>query len=314
MREGEKGVTGGERRRGKEEGEREEVMAEGGGGKIYDLIEEGGLDKGMNENGDEGESGSGGENGSESEGEGEDGCWTYSFQPDALEPMKTYSMRVQWECKGTLSPTTTTTIQAKPLKSSKSDWGEEGVFVAPKMCVWKECPEGVAWGRRYYTTAGQKVARRVGREIDEWCTVVGATPLPLGEDAGTATAWGVKVVESSGGCAGAMSIGVAPFDIDQNADRNFEKCGWYFCCFGSVLCSGPPHNYRDKKYGPRRDYGEYVHTGDTVGVVMDTAKGELSFVLKGVNLGVAYKGIPLDKPLVPCAILRFEDDAVEIIF
>ena len=57
--------------------------------------------------------------------------------------------------------------------------------------------------------------------------------------------------------------------------------------------------YRGKEHGPRKVGGQYVHTGDSVGVVMDTAKGELSFALKGVNLGVAYEGIPLDKPLVP---------------
>ena len=45
---------------------------------------------------------------------------------------------------------------------------------------------------------------------------------------------------------------------------------------------------------------------------MDTAKGELSFVLNGVNLGVAYDGIPLDKPLVPCALLYYEGDSVEL--
>ena len=37
-----------------------------------------------------------------------------------------------------------------------------------------------------------------------------------------------------------------------------------------------------------------------MGVVIDTAKDELSFVANGVNLGVAFDGIPLDKPLVPC--------------
>ena len=46
---------------------------------------------------------------------------------------------------------------------------------------------------------------------------------------------------------------------------------------------------------------------------MDTAKGELSFVLNGVNHGVAYEGIPLDKPLVPCVILYCNDDSVELI-
>ena len=47
---------------------------------------------------------------------------------------------------------------------------------------------------------------------------------------------------------------------------------------------------------------------------MDTAKGDLSFVLNGVNLGIAFEGIPLDKPLVPCVILYFKDDSVELVF
>ena len=46
---------------------------------------------------------------------------------------------------------------------------------------------------------------------------------------------------------------------------------------------------------------------------MDTTKGELSFAVNGVNLGVAYDGIPLDKHLVPCVILRYEGDSVELI-
>ena len=44
---------------------------------------------------------------------------------------------------------------------------------------------------------------------------------------------------------------------------------------------------------------------------MDTAKGELSFSLNGANFGVAYEGIPLDKPLIPCVILWWPDDSVE---
>ena len=43
------------------------------------------------------------------------------------------------------------------------------------------------------------------------------------------------------------------------------------------------------------------------------AKGELSFALNGVGFGVAFKGIPLDKPLVPCAVLYYEYDSVELI-
>ena len=80
-----------------------------------------------------------------------------------------------------------------------------------------------------------------------------------------------------------------------------------------MLCSGPPHNYRGKAYGPRKEGGGYVRTGDSVGVVMDTAKGELSFVLDGVNTGVAYEGIPLDKPLIPCVLLFYKGDSVELV-
>ena len=46
---------------------------------------------------------------------------------------------------------------------------------------------------------------------------------------------------------------------------------------------------------------------------MDTTKGELSFVVSGVNLGVAFDGIPLDKPLIPYVLLGNEGDSVELI-
>ena len=107
-------------------------------------------------------------------------------------------------------------------------------------------------------------------------------------------------------------IGVAPFGIDQNT-CNYNKFGWYVRFYSSTLRSGPPHNYKEKAYGPRKEEGEYVHEGDSIGVLMDTAKGELSFALDGASLGVAYEGIPLDKPLVPCVILYNKGDSVELV-
>ena len=127
------------------------------------------------------------------------------------------------------------------------------------------------------------------------------------------TSWSIKILKSKDESGNDIFVGVAPFDIDQNEYCNNIKCGWYFDCYDSKLCSGPPHNYIDKDYGPRKESGQYVHTGDSVGVVMDTAKGELSFVLNGVNLGVAFDGIPLDKPLVPCVLLYYKGDSVELI-
>ena len=108
-------------------------------------------------------------------------------------------------------------------------------------------------------------------------------------------------------------IGIAPSDIDLNENCNYKRCGWHFNCYWSALWSGPPHNYEGKKYGPRKKDGTYVNERDSVGVVMDTAKGELSFFVNGVNLGVAFDGIPLDKPLVPCVLLYREGDSVELV-
>ena len=141
-----------------------------------------------------------------------------------------------------------------------------------------------------------------------YSTIIGSTPLPPNK----VTSWNIKVLKSGDNNGHGVWVGVAPSDIDQNENNNHNKSGWYFYCYCSALWSGPPHNYEGTEYGPRKEYGEYVHTGDSVGVVMDTAKGELSFVLNGVNLGVAFKGIPLDKPLVPCVLLYWNSDSVEL--
>ena len=46
---------------------------------------------------------------------------------------------------------------------------------------------------------------------------------------------------------------------------------------------------------------------------MDTTKGELSFALNGVNFCLGYVGIPFDKPLVPCVLLKeYGDDSAEL--
>ena len=86
-----------------------------------------------------------------------------------------------------------------------------------------------------------------------------------------------KVLKSNDNNVFGIYIGVAPFDIDLNENYNFEKCGWFFDYHSSTLCSGPPHSYKGKEYGPRKEEDEYVHTGDSVGVVMNTIKGELYF-------------------------------------
>ena len=171
---------------------------------------------------------------------------------------------------------------------------------------WKECPDNVDESRKYSVDEGNsRVATKMS--YSGCCTLTGNTPLPLNK----VISWNIKILSSEYNGSG-IYIGVAPSGINQN-DDNYNKCGWYFNCYDSTLWSGPPHNLRRKEYGPREEDGEYIHTGDSVGVVMDTTKGELSFVVNGVNLGVAFDGIPLDKSLVPCVLLEKKGDSVELI-
>ena len=173
-------------------------------------------------------------------------------------------------------------------------------------CTWKKCPDNVYDDRKYSVDKkNQKVAINTGGH----CTIIGSNLIPQNKE----TSWSIKILKSYDNNGHGIYIGVVPFDIDQNNNKNYE-CGWYLHCFYTELYSGPPHNYRHKKYDLTKEKGQYVHTGDSVGVVMDTTKGELTFVLNGVNFGIAYDGIPLDKPLVPCVLLNHLGDFVELSF
>ena len=180
-------------------------------------------------------------------------------------------------------------------------------------CVWEKCPDDVEKKCRYFVD--EKNPRIIGKKKDEnvifWdesCSnAFGNKPIPLNK----VTSWSIKILNSKDNDGYGICIGVAPSDIDRSDTYITAECGWYFDCYNSTLYSGPPHYYRGKAYGPRKGDGEYVHTGDSVGVVMDTSKGKLSFALKGVNLGVAYEGIPLDKPLIPCVAFMHLGDSFE---
>ena len=131
------------------------------------------------------------------------------------------------------------------------------------------------------------------------------------------TSLGIKIKKAKKLDDNKLFAGVAPFDINQDDDRNTRNYGWYLDCCDLVLRSGPPHNYDYKEYGPFADYskhGKYVQKRAVIDVVMDTKVGGISFALGGKNYGPAYSGVPLDKPLVICVIhwlLEYEIELIE---
>ena len=210
---------------------------------------------------------------------------------------------------GGLLPGTEYTFRIRSVRGdSVSEWSNDVKERIEWDCVWKKCPGHIFWNKKY--SVDEKNPRIATMINNGNCTAIGNTPLPPNK----VTSWSIKILRSKWNNGAGTDIGIAPSNIDQNGNENYNKCGWYFSCFYSKLCSGPPHNYfKWKEYGPRKRDGEYVHDGGSVGVIMDTSKGELSFALDGVNLGVAFKGIPLDKPLVPCAIFWYGGNSVELV-
>lgn len=201
-------------------------------------------------------------------------------------------------------------VRAVPLQASPHCiWSNPiTVHTIPRIFGfdWKKCPEYVESGRKY--TVDKSIFKTATKSNDGgWCTVLGDVLLPLKR----VISWNIRIANSKKNDGFGIYIGVIPSDIDQN-DGDVDY-GWYIGCYSSILRSGPPHNIRNKEYGPRKGNGQYVHTGDTVGLVMDTTKGVLSFSLNGVSLGVAFEGIPLDKPLIPFVNLKQQGDSVELV-
>ena len=240
----------------------------------------------------------------------------YEIELKSLNGIKNIYHSFKPECTlQDLEPSTKYHIRVRIVKPGNSDlfiWSNPIVVRTESVFSnydWKECPDFVDKERRYSVDEDNpRIATKIGSD-EKYCTVIGNVPLPLSQ----VTSWSVKVLKSKGNDGRSINIGVAPTDINQNEDDNYKKCGWYFGCLFSELWSGPPYNYRNKEYGPRKGEGQYIHTGDIIRVILNPKRAELSFALNGANLGVAYEGIPLDKPLVPCVIFRMEGDSIELI-
>ena len=142
------------------------------------------------------------------------------------------------------------TVKVKAdLQEKESEWSEEAELTTPKFsecCAWKECPDDVDKKRKYSV---DETNPRTATKINggNCCTIIGNTALPHNK----VTSWNIKILKSSNNNGDGIYIGIAPSDINQNEDRIYN-CGWYFDCYDSTLHSGPPHNYREKEYGPRK--------------------------------------------------------------
>lgn len=177
-----------------------------------------------------------------------------------------------------------------------SDWAEFKVPNLAKCAGWKTGP------RYLVDNSNSRLAKCTeSRET----AIVGCPALPPGKR----VSWRVIIRNAHMSITQNTFVGVAPYDIDQSAELNSEKCGWYFHCYDSTLYSGPPHNYK----WPGKPYeGGNVQPGNIVSVYMNTVTGDLEFGVNGNAFSPGFEGVPLDKPLVPCVIVQNRNDIVEL--
>ena len=226
-----------------------------------------------------------------------------SFLPGFLSPETSYCLKVRAELG----------------ESWHSEWnsGDASFFRTPdaaSLFSWRQCVEGpVAYKRMYSTSpAAPRLATKVNRYGDT--TVLGNVALSTFRS----STWRIKLCASvSNTVADGVYVGVAPFDIDQNRDKNETTCGWYLRCFDMALFSGPPHRYKQRPYYYGSGKPPHLCIGDEISVTFNPSTGisaAMSFGYKDHLTGNAYEKIPLDKPLVPAVLLYWVGDTVDVIF
>jgi hypothetical protein len=102
-----------------------------------------------------------------------------------------------------------------------------------------------------------------------------------------------------------IMVGAAPANIIQFGLDNYQECGFYMCmCNGTKCSEGGVNNV---SY-----HGARVPDGSTVGVLMDASRN-ISFLVDGVNRGVAYT-VPAERGVLRLAVLLYHpQDSVQLV-
>ena len=173
-----------------------------------------------------------------------------------------------------------------------------GYFYTNTSFKFKKCPDNISKDK-LYKVSGKKenVVEKTG--TDGW---VG---IPCQNGLGNHIeqySWKINILETYNKT---FMVGVAPIDFDINSS-SYTKCGWYFYAYCSVLYSGSPHNYKNRKTNFKKVEKE-------IKIVLNMKMRTLKFIVDGEDKEESYSFLPTDKPLVPIVFLYHKNDSVEIL-
>lgn len=197
-------------------------------------------------------------------------------------------------------------LYRQPDCVTSSEWSEPALLVPTfaDCCIWARPHEDTA-AERMYELLGRGTVRKLG-ENGYTTTVTAAATLPPNVN----LTWDVTVKKAHQNKGKGVYVGVAPYDVDPN-ESNQKSCGWYMYCFNQTLWSGPPFGYRSRRF--EGTTGSSFQGEVRLFFNSKRRPATLSVKLKNSpTLHLAYKNIPMDKPLVPAVVIEYVDTVVSI--
>jgi hypothetical protein len=173
-------------------------------------------------------------------------------------------------------------------------------YIYSNIIKFKECPYDIDIKKKYeIKNDNGNIVKKIGE--DGWVGI--NCEKILQQEAKEEYIWIIKILKSFNK---SIMVGVSPFNFNS-FKSSYKNCGWYFFCYNSTLCSGPPHNYDNKKTNLKKVKNE-------IKVVMNMKKRSLKFIIDNENNEDEdfYTDIPLNYYLIPNVFLYHVGDSVEI--
>ena len=114
--------------------------------------------------------------------------------------------------------------------------------------------------------------------------------------------WKIKLLNSTDNFHYFLGVATSDFNIKEN----YDHCGWYLYVWNQELYTSNQNNIANKNFKAEFPKNE-------VKIVMNMKEGTLKFIIDGKDNGIAFKDIPLDKPLYPAIYMYYENDSLQFI-
>ena len=156
-------------------------------------------------------------------------------------------------------------------------------------------------GKNYILNENCSIATKNEGDNRYNCTIIGDKEIPKNK----ISRWKIKLNKIYNNDNNNIFIGIGP-DNPNNENDFYHQC-WMIVCGNSKLLN------RSSSYSDYNGHSERFKEGDVLEIIADRIKGQLSFVVNGINFGVAFTNIPKEDSLYPVIIMQYQNQTIELI-